>query len=103
MLTAYLNQTAEVLTAERNEDGSVKMNNRGEIQYADLASVPCRKRQKTQEIILPDKQQVKTTLIYYFSAEYAIREDDIVDGLRVQRVADWVNLSGEIVGYKAEV
>lgn len=101
MLSAYLNQTAELQRVAHKADGSTKMDNRGQIQYESVRTVKCRKRLKMQEVLTPDSQVIKANWTYHLMDE--VRADDLLDGKRVQLVFDQVMLGGNTVGHRAVV
>lgn len=101
MLDGYLNQKATLKKAAKASDGSPKMNNRGEIEFLAPVTISCRKQVRTQTILTSDARVLKTDYIYYTS--WPVWTDDLLDGQRVQDVAEWADLTGEIVGYKAVV
>lgn len=77
------------------------MSNRGEPTYGPPVFIPCRRQLRTQEIITPDKQVIKTEYVYY--VKDAVCPGDKLDGRLVQMVAEWTMLGGRIMGYKAVV
>ena len=101
MLDSYLNQEVEYTQAARNPDGTVQMSNRGEVVYLAPVVIPCRKQRREREILTADAQIIKTDYVFY--TEQQVQTDDLLDGRRVQNVSEWVDLGGDIVGYKAVV
>ena len=98
MLSTYLNQTAAYRAALRDEEGMV-MDDYGQAQHGEAVSRPCRKQAKAREILKPDGQVVKTSMVYYLETE--IFEGDLLDGLRIEQVSEWVTLGGTPMGWKA--
>lgn len=94
MLTQYL-------TAKAQHEPMTNLNNRGEPIFGPPVAIYCRRQVKTQEIITPDKQTIKTEYIYY--VKDAVVPGDKLDGRLVQLVEEWSMLGGRIMGFKAVV
>ncbi len=94
MLTNYLNQTCVL----RRKTG---ISDRGQPVYADPVTVPCRKQQKTQNILKEDGQSIKSQTVYYLAAE--VNTGDSIDGRPILIVETMPDLCGVNVGYKAAV
>lgn len=92
MLGDYCNQQAQY-------QAMAGTNNRDEPIYADAVSIPCRKRHKAQELIQPDGRKIRLTIMYHLTQ--AVHEGDLLDGMRVQLVTDWVDVDGNTVGWRA--
>ena len=101
MLGDYLSQNATFSPAMRKEDGSPQMDKYGQILYGAGVSIHCRRQPQKKEIMTPDRQIIQITDTYYVTTD--VRIDDLLDGRRIQNVVAWVEIDGEIMGYKAAV
>jgi hypothetical protein len=99
MIEHLLNQKAIFQPAQRDENGNVVMNNRGEIQYEHETDIPCRRESCMKEVLLPDKQIVRITDTFYTEVE--VKDGDILEGKRAQYVESWVDGDGQTIGYKS--
>ena len=94
MLSAYLNQTAELKRKIGTDD-------RGYFTYSEPVYVDCRKQTKTLNSFTENKQIAAPQHIIYLFDE--VSEGDIIDGDVVAVVSVWRDLNGEAVGYKAVI
>ncbi|MPW25950.1 hypothetical protein GC105_09120 [Alkalibaculum sp. M08DMB] len=92
MLDGYLNQTVDFSARTGTDD-------RGQPIYSEVLSIPCRYQSKIQNIVTSTGQMLQAQHVYY--TKDAIQEGDKLNGLVVMAVADWVDLFGEKIGYKA--
>lgn len=94
MLKHYLNQTAL-------RQKSTGVDDRGQLVYGAAATVPCRLSEKTQTLMSADGRMVVAQRVYYLTTPVA--EGDMLDGKIVLAVAQWADLGGHIIGYKAVI
>jgi hypothetical protein len=101
VLSDYLNQWAVFTPALRGSDGGAMTDDRGNILYGAEADIPVRRERAMNELLRNDSQVLRITDIYY--TQTTVRAGDMLNGRRVRRAKEWVELSGEAVGYMAAV
>lgn len=92
MLGCYLNQTTQYQPCTGTDA-------RGQPIFGEVISLPCRKQSKAQDVLTATGQTVRTQHVYYLLNK--ISEGDMLDGLIVMGVSEWVGLDGTPIGYKA--
>lgn len=92
MLTDYLNQTCTL----RHKNGT---DMRSQPVYSNPLKVPCRLVEKYQFIQTAKGETVPVNHICYMTEKVSV--GDSINGLTVHAVNNWVDLEGEIIGYKA--
>lgn len=92
MLEDYLNQTCTL----RYKTGT---DARGHPVYGEPLSVPCRLQEKYQLIQTANGETVPVNHICYMTEKVSV--GDSINGLTVHAVDNWVDLDGDIIGYKA--
>ena len=69
-----------------------------EPEYSGVVQIRCRKQLHAQEVILPDKRQVKLEWRYHILRR--VKVGDLLDGRRVEVVQEWVDLNGSAIGWR---
>lgn len=92
MLEDYLNQTC---TLRRTNNTNV----RGQPAYSEPLSVPCRLQEKYQLVQKENGETVPASHVCYLIDEISV--GDTINGCVVHAVDSWVDLIGEIIGFKA--
>lgn len=92
MLESYLNQTCTL----RHKNGT---DPRGQPVYGNPLKTPCRLVEKYQLIQTAKSETVPVNHICYMTEKVSV--GDSINGLTVHAVNNWVDLEGEIIGYKA--
>ena len=91
MLEEYLNQSAEI----QRKTGT---NQRGQPIFSESETVQCRIQKKHTLVQKSASETISAEHICYLVNEIAV--GDKIDGLTVLAVDNWVDLDGEIIGYK---
>lgn len=92
MLESYLNQSCTI----NHNNGT---DPRGQPVYSKPVEVPCRLVEKYQLIQTANGETVPVNHICYLTEKIAV--GDTVNGLTVHAVDNWIDLNGDIIGYKA--
>lgn len=94
MLSNYLNQGAALRHAFGTDD-------RGQTVFGLPQAVKCRKERRGRIAATAQGATRLQETVYYLTSP--VFEGDMLDGMIVKSVDDWVGLRGEAVGYKAVV
>lgn len=92
MLGSYLNQTA-------SHEATTGADSRGQLTYDTATTVNCRKQAKTQTVMSKDGRLVTAQHVYYLQNK--VTEGDMLDGMVVMAVGEWIDLNGTVIGYRA--
>jgi hypothetical protein len=92
MLTAYLNQSCELLRKTGTDS-------RGQPVYAGAETIPCRLEEKFQLVTTANGETVPAHHICYTTEQ--VEAGDKINGLTVHSADTWTDLDGEDIGFKA--
>ena len=102
-MTKYLKQTASIECVMLNDDGTKKLDVYGQPMYATPVTVKCRKEPYTERSHTGYGQYKNFTTTYYFDETVKVENGDKIDGQDVQRIEDYVDGSGTLVGKRVDV
>ena len=103
-MTKFLKQSAVITYAQREADGSVKLDMYGDPLY-NLGSAPvkCRRERATKNVLTTGGAAIMNTTKYYLDNSVNIELGDKIDGKVVQTVKDYINSVGESEGWEVTV
>ena len=102
-MTKFLKQTCTFERANRNTDGSIKLNKFGEVEYFAPVQLKCRRERIIKDVQTTNGAILKSSTRYFTDETAAINADDKLDGRVVLEVEEYTNQLGKPEGYESYV
>ena len=102
-MTKFLKQTCTFERANRNTDGSIKLNQFGEVEYFAPVQLKCRRERIIKDVQTTNGAILKSSTRYFTDEAVAIDADDKLDGRVVLEVEEYTNQLGQPEGYESYV
>lgn len=102
-MTKFLKQTCQFESAQRNNDGTTRLNAYGDVLYNKQKTLRCRRERCVQDVQTNTGAIVKTSSRYFLDEQYEIQADDRVDGHTILKCDESTNALGKCEGYECYV
>lgn len=102
-MTKYLKQKCSYEKAQRNSDGSVKIDKFGEPQYDAPVIIKCRCEVTIQDVQTSNGAILKSSTRYLSDDKHHIQANDKLDNKTVLKVQEYINQFGKAEGYESYV
>lgn len=102
-MSKYLNQRATLEVIQRDEMGQPIKDAYGKYSYEAPVTVRCRREVTKSVASTGNGLYISYSYTYYIDETIKVSEGDRIDGYEVQRVAEYVDGAGVMVGYEVHV
>lgn len=102
-MTKFLRQKCQFEQAQRNTDGTVKLNDYGDILYEAPQELKCRREKYVKDIQTNTGAILKASTRYFLDEHVEVQADDRIDGHVILSAEEYTNQLGRCEGYECYV
>lgn len=102
-MSKYLNQQAKLEIVKKDELGQPIKDAYGKYSYDNAIMVKCRREVTKSVASSGTGLYIAYSYTYYVDDSIKVSEGDKIDGYEIQRVAEYVDGAGILVGYEVHV
>ena len=102
-MTKFLKQTCQFESAQRNEDGSTKLDQFGEVLYNAPITLKCRREKVVKDVQTSTGAILRSSTRYFTDDVQIVEAEDRFDGKVILEVEEYTNQLGKTEGYESYV
>lgn len=102
-MTKFLQQTCSFEKAKRGQDGSVLLDQFGEVMYEVPITLKCRRERVIQDVQTNTGAILRSSTRYFTDETQIIEADDRFDGKVILEVEEYTNQLGKTEGFESYV
>ncbi|MGN1230069.1 MAG: hypothetical protein ACI4T5_10520 [Prevotella sp.] len=102
-MTKFLKQKCVFERAKRSEDGSVQLDQFGEVIYEPPVTLKCRRERVIKDVQTNTGAILRSSTRYFTDESQPIDADDRFDGKTILEVEEYTNQLGKTEGYESYV